>query len=167
MSDSPFEMLFDPGTIKHLGVRMYSTLPPAIAEIIANAYDAEASQVTVKLCEEDGSPVAITVTDDGDGLTQDEINNKFLVIGRNRRDEGDEPSPIHGRKRIGKKGLGKLALFGLAKRMTITTRRGGKCNEFILDWDELNKAVGVYKPTPQKLISPRMRRTAPSFRLQA
>ncbi len=154
MSDSPFEMRFDPGTIKHLGVRMYSTLPPAIAEIIANAYDADASQVTVKLCEEDGKPAAITVADDGDGLTQDEINNKFLVIGRNRRDEGDEPSPIHGRKRIGKKGLGKLALFGLAKRITITTCRDGKRNVFILDWDELNNAVGVYKPTATEVDQP-------------
>ena len=148
MSDSPFEMRFDPGTIKHLGVRMYSTLPPAIAEIVANAYDADASQVTVTLREEDGKPVGITVTDNGDGLTLDEINDKFLVIGRNRRDDdGDEPSPKYGRKRIGKKGLGKLALFGLAKTITITTCRDGKRNEFVLDWDELNNAAGVYKPT--------------------
>jgi len=146
MTDSPFEMRFDPRTIKHLGVRMYSTLPPAIAEIIANAYDADASQVTVTLREEDGKPAEITVTDNGDGLTRDEINEKFLVIGRNRRDEGDEPSPKYGRKRIGKKGLGKLALFGLAKTITITTCREGNRNEFVLDWGDLNDATGVYKP---------------------
>lgn len=147
MSESPFEMRFDPRTIKHLGVRMYSTLPPAIAEIVANAYDADASLVTVTLREEDGKPAEITVSDDGEGLTLDEINDKFLVIGRNRRDDdGDEPSPIYGRKRIGKKGLGKLALFGLAKTITITTRRDGKRNGFVLDWDDLNNAEGVYKP---------------------
>jgi len=148
MSESPFEMRFDPRTIKHLGVRMYSTLPPAIAEIVANAFDADASLVTVALCEEDGMPFKITVSDDGEGLTRDEINDKFLVIGRNRRDnDGDEPSPKHGRKRIGKKGLGKLALFGLAKSITISTRRDGKRNVFVLDWDDLNNAPGVYKPT--------------------
>ncbi|HNO78625.1 MAG TPA: TIGR02391 family protein [Phycisphaerae bacterium] len=152
MSDSPFEMRFDPRTIKHLGVRMYSTLPPAIAEIIANSYDADASQVVVTLREEDGKPAEITVTDDGEGLTLDEINSKFLVIGRSRRDDdGDEPSPKYGRKRIGKKGLGKLALFGLAKTITITTRRDGKCNVFVLDWDDLNNATGVYKPTATKI----------------
>jgi uncharacterized protein (TIGR02391 family) len=155
MSDSPFEMRFDPRTIKHLGVRMYSTLPTAIAEIIANAYDADASQVTVTLREDNGKPAEITVTDDGDGLTRVEINEKFLVIGRNRRDdEGDEPSPKYGRKRIGKKGLGKLALFGLAKRITITTRRGGTRNEFVLDWDDLNEAHGVYKPTATEVDQP-------------
>lgn len=155
MSDSPFELRFDPRTIKHLGVRMYSTLPPAIAEIVANAYDADASKVTVTLREEDGKPVEITVTDDGDGLTLDEINKKFLVIGRNRRDDGgDEPSPKYGRKRIGKKGLGKLALFGLAKTITITTCRDGTRNEFLLDWDELNNAAGVYKPTATGVDQP-------------
>ncbi len=155
MSDSPFEMRFDPRTIKHLGVRMYSTLPPAIAEIIANAYDADASQVTVMLREDNGKPAEITVTDDGDGLTLNEINEKFLVIGRNRRDdEGDKPSPKYGRKRIGKKGLGKLALFGLAKTITITTRRNGKRNVFILDWNDLNNSDGVYKPRATEVNQP-------------
>lgn len=155
MSESPFEMRFDPRTIKHLGVRMYSTLPPAIAEIIANAYDADASRVTVALHEHDGKPVRITVLDDGDGLSREDINSKFLVIGRNRRDDdGDEPSPKFGRKRIGKKGLGKLALFGLASRITVTTRRNGKKNVFILDWDELNKAHGAYRPTAQEVDAP-------------
>lgn len=147
MSDSPFEMRFDPRTINHLGVRMYSTLPPAIAEIVSNAYDADASQVFVSLREENGMPVEITVSDNGCGLTLAEINEKFLVIGRNRRGEdGDKPSPKYGRLPIGKKGLGKLALFGLAETISITTRRGGKRNVFILDWDDLNKATGVYKP---------------------
>ena len=35
------EMSFDPQTIEHLGVKMYSQLPNAIAELIANSYDAE------------------------------------------------------------------------------------------------------------------------------
>ena len=155
MSDSPFEMRFDPRTIKHLGVRMYSTLPPAIAEIIANAYDADASQVTVTLREEGNKPPEITVADNGDGLTQGEINEKFLVIGRNRRDvDHDAPSPKFSRKRIGKKGLGKLALFGLAKTITITTRRDGKRNVFVLDWEDLNNADRVYKPTATEVDRP-------------
>ena len=33
---------FEPKTIEHLGVKMYSTLPPALAELISNAYDADA-----------------------------------------------------------------------------------------------------------------------------
>lgn len=147
MSDSPFELRFDPLTIKHLGVRMYSTLPPALAEIISNSYDADANNVTVTLSEENGKPKEIKVADDGKGLSLEEINSKFLVIGRNRRnDEGDAPSKKYGRLPTGKKGLGKLALFGLAKTITILTRQNGKQNEFVLDWDDLTAAQGTYQP---------------------
>lgn len=147
MNDSPFELKFDPLTIKHLGVRMYSTLPPALAEIISNSYDADANNVTITLAEEDGTPKEIKVVDDGKGLSLEEINNKFLVIGRNRRnDEGDTPSKKYNRLPTGKKGLGKLALFGLAKTITILTKQNGKQNEFVLDWDDLNSAQGKYQP---------------------
>lgn len=152
MNDSPFELRFDPLTIKHLGVRMYSTLPPALAEIISNAYDADANKVTIMLSEENGKPKEIKIEDDGKGLSLDEINSKFLVIGRNRRDdEGDIPSVKYSRLPTGKKGLGKLALFGLAKTITILTKQNGKQNEFVLDWDDLNAAKGKYHPTPTRI----------------
>ena len=147
MNELPLELKFDPQTIKHLGVRMYSTLPPALAEIISNSYDADANKVTVTLTEEGGKPKEIKVTDDGKGLSLKEINEKFLVIGRNRRaDEGDIPSTKYKRLPTGKKGLGKLALFGLAKTITIQTIQDGKLNEFVLDWDDLNAAHGTYQP---------------------
>ncbi|MFG0242717.1 MAG: TIGR02391 family protein [Phycisphaerales bacterium JB054] len=147
MSDSPFEMRFDPQTIKHLGVRMYSTLPPALAEIISNAYDADADSVLIHLVEHDQHPTSITIKDDGHGLGFDDINSKFLVIGRNRRrDQGDLPSPKHKRLPTGKKGLGKLALFGLASTIVIRTVSQRKLNEFVLDWDALVAAQGAYRP---------------------
>lgn len=42
------KMTFDPKTIEHLGVKMYSTLPPALAELISNAYDADAGKVILE-----------------------------------------------------------------------------------------------------------------------
>lgn len=147
MNQSPFEMRFDPQTIKHLGLRMYSTLAPALAEIISNSYDADATNVTVTLIEENGNPKEIRIKDDGEGLSHDEISNKFLVIGRNRRDDdGDKPSAKYKRLPTGKKGLGKLALFGLAKTITVTTVQAGKLNELVLDWDDLMAARGSYHP---------------------
>ncbi|GHT79437.1 hypothetical protein FACS1894130_08140 [Spirochaetia bacterium] len=141
------EMKFDPRTIEHLGLRMYSTLPPALAELISNSYDADASQVIVKLIEPKGGPKEIQVQDDGEGLSYDEINEKFLVIGRNRRIDGDKPSAKYHRLPTGKKGLGKLALFGLAKIIIINTVKNGLENEFILSWDELmDPSIKTYKP---------------------
>ena len=138
---------FEPKTIEHLGVKMYSTLPPALAELISNSYDADASQVEVKFHEQAGAPVSITVKDNGCGMSFEDIQNKFLSIGRDRREkDGDIPSPKYGRLPTGKKGLGKLALFGIAREITIDTVKDGKRNRFILDWDTLYSSEGQYNP---------------------
>lgn len=143
---SNYEMKFDPHTIEHLGVKMYSTLPPALAELISNAYDADAENVVLEFLEV-GSNKFITVKDDGTGMSSIDIQQRFLVIGRNRRrHDGDKPTPRFGRYATGKKGLGKLALFGLAKEITIDTVKDGKRNRFTLDWNALLAADGVYNP---------------------
>lgn len=141
-------LIFQPKTIEHLGVKMYSTLPPALAELISNAYDADASEVEVVFHEQNGSPVSITVKDNGCGMSFLDIQNKFLSIGRDRRQtDGDKPSPKYGRLPTGKKGLGKLALFGIAKEIIIDTVKNGKRSRFILDWDVLYSSQGQYNPT--------------------
>jgi len=140
------EMRFDPHTIEHLGLRMYSTLPTALAELISNAYDADAAEVVIKLIEPKDAPKEIEIYDNGTGLTFDEINEKFLIIGRNRRKDGDTPSLQYKRLPTGKKGLGKLALFGLAKQIIIHTVKDSFENEFILDWDTLINTSDTYKP---------------------
>jgi uncharacterized protein (TIGR02391 family) len=154
-SDSRFELRFDPRTIKHLGVKMYSTLPPALAEIISNSYDADAGEVSVTLFEEGGRPQKIEVADDGTGLSSEDINKKLLVIGRDRRaEDGDLPSKKYERLPTGKKGLGKLALFGLAKTITVLTKRNGVLNELVLDWDDLSSAEGTYHPLGTRVDEP-------------
>ncbi|HEJ1522148.1 TPA: ATP-binding protein, partial [Pseudomonas aeruginosa] len=84
------ELKFDPRTIEHLGVKMYSTLPPALAELISNSYDADSPGVVVEFTEINKTPKSIVIKDEGEGMSLDDIQNKFLVIGRNRRnDDGD------------------------------------------------------------------------------
>ena len=46
---------FDPRTIEHLGIKMYSQLPQALAELVANAYDADACEVKIELCDADSN----------------------------------------------------------------------------------------------------------------
>ena len=138
-------MSFDPKTIEHLGIKMYSQLPNAIAELIANAYDACASEVEINLID-NGNDKKIIVSDNGDGMSFEEVNNKFLVIGRNRREEGDDISSC-GRIATGKKGLGKLAFFGIGETITIETCKNKIKTTFTLDWEELTNTTGEpYKP---------------------
>lgn len=148
--ENELEMRFDPKTIEHLGVKMYSTLPPALSELISNSYDADASVVNLKFHENAGKPVSISVVDDGEGMSWNDIQNKFLIIGRNRRKDSatlDIPSQRFKRKATGKKGLGKLALFGLAELITVRTIKDKKLTTFTLSWsDLLNTEQGSYKP---------------------
>ncbi len=131
--DKELVMRFEAHTIEHLGVKMYSHTPPAIAELIANSYDACATEVNIRLY--DGDQFRIEVEDNGDGMTFEEVNDYFLRIGRNRRKE-KQPNSC-GRKPTGKKGLGKLALFGLGNKITIITKKENTQVRFALDYNEI------------------------------
>ena len=137
MSREELVMTFDPNTIQHLGIKMYSQLPAAVAELVANAYDADASKVYIKLYD-NSEGKKIVVQDDGHGMSFTEINNCFLKIGRNRRSENCSKSP-KGRIATGKKGLGKLALFGIGNTITILTKKKEKTNgiNFSMSWDDI------------------------------
>ena len=145
---NPLTLSFSPSTIDALGIKMYSRLPYALAEIVANSYDANAKNVFIKLYDIDPMNKYIVVADDGIGMSYDEIDNKFLVIGRHRRETG-ESREINGRKITGKKGLGKLALFGIGKVIDIETTSAGEetATKFCLDWDAIiNTHNGTYNP---------------------
>lgn len=139
------ELKFDPKTIKHLGVQMYQTLPPVLAELISNSYDANATWVKIMFKDVDGVK-QIDIIDNGDGMSFDDIKNKFLVIGKNRRE--DEPaSTSRGRKVTGRKGLGKLAVFGIANIMQVSTVKDGLSNIFDMDLDAiLTSNDDTYRP---------------------
>lgn len=142
------QMHFDPNTIEHLGIQMYSTLPPVIGELISNAYDADSKHVKVHLIDEGDKKIIIS--DDGHGMKYEDLNNKFLKIGRNRRaDDTGQKSESGERYVIGKKGIGKLSFFGIAHNVVVETIRDGLKNSFVLDWERLKedgKRRQNYKP---------------------
>ncbi|MDQ3621653.1 MAG: ATP-binding protein, partial [Verrucomicrobiota bacterium] len=67
-------MPFDPATVDDLGLRLYSTLPPVISELVSNAYDAESPRVEITLPE---GPITssseVIVHDYGHGLNAREV----------------------------------------------------------------------------------------------
>ncbi len=146
MSDvSPLTLSFDPRTIEHLGIRMYSHVPNAVAELVANAYDADATRVEVRI----GSDRSITVEDDGHGMSRDDVADKYLRIGRNRRQAQESAMTESGRRRVsGKKGLGKLALFGIGLVVEVTTTRRGmpEAIRITLSYEDLMASEGDYRP---------------------
>ena len=57
--------------LNHLGINLYSNIPAVLSEVVANAWDADAELVDVKI---DKSKKTITITDDGHGMNTSEIN---------------------------------------------------------------------------------------------
>lgn len=141
-------MDFAGSLVKHLGLQMYSGAVPSIAELVANAYDADAGQVdiTIPLDVALDANSSITIRDSGIGMSFDDVDDKYLIVGRDRRVDGDR-SP-GGRLVLGRKGLGKLAGFGIAKVVTVTTVKDGWMTKFQMLFDGiLNSNTGVYRPT--------------------
>lgn len=133
--------------VKHLGVQMYAGRPvPAIAELISNAWDADATEVDVRLpldeaWEPGNDAQTITVSDNGNGMTWDMVRDAYLNVGRDRRKvEKTDKSP-GGRRLQGRKGLGKLAGFGIADILEIQTvykDKDSSVKEHVLIWFKLD-----------------------------
>ena len=145
MENDGFKIKFDKNTIDHLGIKLYSSFPPVMAELISNSYDADAENVEIRINYDEK---VVTVIDDGNGMNHDELNQNFLVIGRNRRKaEGTGFSRVKNRKVTGKKGLGKLAVFGIAKTIEVYSVKNGLKNAFSINYDDMKAENEVeYKP---------------------
>lgn len=137
----PYVMRFDVGTIKHLGLQMYSTLPPVIGELVANGWDANATRVAITIPEDpiDPNTSEIVIADNGLGMSDKDIRDKYVVTGRDRREEegSDEtPQPLQ-RKVMGRKGIGKFSSFGVAKEIEIESVKDGEASRLIMNYDEM------------------------------
>jgi len=116
-------------TIEHLGLRLYSTLPPVLSEMVSNAFDAESSKVEVTLPTGDITPKSeVIVRDYGHGMGPDSLQDEYLPIGRNRRGEDNKKMKSKTGMRFvtGRKGLGKLSAFGIADEMEIRAVAAGE-----------------------------------------
>jgi hypothetical protein len=87
--------------------------------------------------------IHISIEDRGHGMSRDDLQQKFLRIARKRRDEDKGRSPS-GRVVMGRKGIGKLAGFGIAHCVEVTsrTKAEGHATKIVLDYDKL---IGLKK----------------------
>ena len=137
---------------------MYKLRQVAVAELVANCWDAGATSVFISVPDGsvyDPKTSKITIRDTGCGMDFEQVQNAYLVLGRNcRKSEGEEvqpclplefgenkeekdADPLPARRVMGRKGIGKLAGFGLARKMTIRTWQNDRGLEFYLNLDDL------------------------------
>ncbi|WP_346075568.1 BbrUII/HgiDII family restriction enzyme [Gordonia cholesterolivorans] len=144
-----FKMRVDFSVLDSLGINLYSNAAAVLSELVANAYDADATRVDINW--DQGDKDAVIVRDDGCGMSVDEMNERFLTVGYRKRDpknEGDT-SPRWGRPFMGRKGIGKLSVFSIANVVTVYSTKNGQTNAFSIDVDVLRETMevgGDYEP---------------------
>ena len=87
--------------------------------------------------------IEIVIEDSGHGMTGKELQDKFLMINRNRRKEDKTSKSESGKRMVmGRKGLGKLAGFGTAELVSVWTKRAGEtyATRFDMDFDTIRAA---------------------------
>lgn len=146
-----FEMTVDLNVLEHLGINLYSNIAAVLTEAVANAWDADAENVVIRV---DPRQEWIEIQDDGIGMSVEDLNNKYLRVGYRRRDEGGEHGPITAKKRpvMGRKGLGKLSLFSIANEIEVqSAHEGQKGAGFTMRVDGIKRAIEAkttYSPEP-------------------
>ena len=132
-----FPLTISLNVLEHLGINLYSNVPAVLSETVANAWDADASEVRVDW-KTDGT---IVIQDDGIGMTPADIVNRFLTVGYQRRDKQPGMTEKKNRRPMGRKGIGKLSLFSVANIVDVETTKDGIRTAFRLDVDKIREKI--------------------------
>lgn len=108
-----------------LGRQQIADVSTAISELFKNAHDAYADHVEVDYFKTDN---LLVIRDDGIGMTKDEFENRWLVLGTESKLNSDahnvvfRPSEKQQRAIMGEKGIGRLAIALLGSQVLVLTR---------------------------------------------
>lgn len=114
--------------LKLLGKGLYSNLWSALSELISNGIDAGGDVIYTYIDMSDKKHSCIEVFDNGSGMTKDDLKNKYVFIGFNKRKGLTNESSIMGRK-----GIGKLAALFLSKSYCVKTKSSGITTNWIFE----------------------------------
>ncbi len=151
MVESPFKLKIGLSVLNLLGPNLYSNIAAVLSEMVANAWDASASVVTIDI---NPAKDEIKISDDGLGMSLEDINEKYLNIGYLKRKQTASSFTKNGRHVMGRKGIGKLAAFSFAREMNIISNNGTSPIGCKLDWEDIETAIENetwYAPSPLDL----------------
>ena len=146
-----YRMTVDLNVLDHLGINLYSNIAAVLTEAVANAWDADAETVDIRF---DPRTEWIEIVDDGVGMTVHDMNEKYLRVGYRRREEDTEHGKFtaKGRQVMGRKGLGKLSLFSIAKLIDVQSAKNGQAHGLCMSVDGIHESVEkkepYYRPDP-------------------
>ncbi|WP_372502014.1 ATP-binding protein [Tistrella mobilis] len=125
-------------TVDMLGRQQIANVATAIGELFKNAYDAYADHAEVDYFRSDN---LLVIRDNGVGMTPEEFENRWLVLGTESKyaPQGEKanayrPSDKPERAIMGEKGIGRLAIALLGRQVLILTRaeRDGQRHDLVM-----------------------------------
>lgn len=124
-----YKINIDPRILELLGPNLYTNIYYVLAELIANAYDADAKNVYITANKDD-----ISVEDDGHGMSYEKGDvGKYLdVAAESRTTKKNSLTRSRKRRKMGRKGVGKLAALSVSENVDVMTVAGGEKSGFIL-----------------------------------
>lgn len=123
-----YRLEIDPAILELLGPSLYTNIYYVLAELIANAYDADAHNVYIIETGE-----SIIVEDDGVGMSYEAGGvKKFLSVAKETRLTDKDSFSPSGRPRMGRKGIGKLAALAVSENVNVLTISGEEKSGFVL-----------------------------------
>lgn len=158
----------DSALLRELGERLVGKPHIALAELIKNAYDADASIVEIAVGED-----FIDVSDNGHGMTETEFKDFFMRIGSPHKQEQGE-SRGRARPLTGSKGVGRLSVQFLASMLELTTKSddSDRSVHAIVDWrkavatGELTSAEAEYELSTERELFPGEATTGTTIRME-
>lgn len=135
---------FAPDILRRLGEELNPSLEHSVVELVKNSRDADAQHCEVRLEEVTVQGGTIRVSDDGDGMTAEELVDCFLLLGRSSK--VGQGLTRRGRVLTGSKGLGRLAALRAGRRAFIRSRPNSNPDLehlLILDWSKFENVDAV------------------------
>lgn len=104
--------------LNHLGRNLYRSFATILGEAVSNSWDAGTHNVWIFIDRDNNT---LVIKDDGRGMKESDLQNKFLKIGYSKRND-KTAKPLKGRSFVGRKGIGKLALLSCAQRIHVLSK---------------------------------------------
>lgn len=137
-----YEFTVDAALLKELGERLVGKPHIALAELVKNAYDADATKVRITF-ESD----AIEIADNGDGMSKAEFKEFWMRVGTTHKQ--DSPvTPLFKRKVSGSKGVGRLSVQFLGNSLSLwSVSRASTSIAFRaeVDWRKAQRSASLVK----------------------
>lgn len=135
-----------------IGRNLISNPVVAVSELVKNSYDADADNISVEFSNLLSGVPTLKITDDGDGMTFDDIATKWMMVGTDNKVHN--PLTPKGRRKLGEKGIGRFSVERLARKLQIISSKSDDdfAISLSIDWDQYENYEGEFSALTHRVV---------------